>query len=120
MAFVNGWTKEKVREQVRKYNNGTRALTQDKLDDLVCTYQAPDGNRCFVGAFFPDDSPALKTNGPGYLIAAEYGLNSCLPLTSDALVAFQHSHDYAEGGDTYAALDRFLATLDDEGNLKEV
>src|SRR5277367_6163898 len=51
-----GWTKGKVVEQIYKYNNGMVAFERnDASDKNSCTYEANDGNRCFIGCFIPDE-----------------------------------------------------------------
>jgi len=46
---INGWTKEKMKAQIRKYNNGTLAR-----EGFSCAYKNEVGNRCAIGCFIPD------------------------------------------------------------------
>jgi hypothetical protein len=43
--LINGWTKETVMAQVKKYNNGTKAT---KEWQRVCQYLTDKGNRCAI------------------------------------------------------------------------
>ena len=47
---INGWTKDKMKAQVRAKNNGKRSLRRSG----GCAYQVTDGNRCAAGCFIPD------------------------------------------------------------------
>ena len=46
---INGWTKEKIKQQLLLKNNGTRSA-----DGPTCLYITEDNNRCAVGCFIPD------------------------------------------------------------------
>ena len=113
MAFANGWTKEKVREQVRKYNNGTQARN---TPGGFCQYQAADGNRCFIGAFLPEEHKGLLTQGAVVeLLNTNPDLWSYVPFDDLRLLCqFQDIHD--QNDLTYGALNKFLDTLDEQGN----
>lgn len=69
--LANGWTKEKVLNQVKKYNNGTRAM---KPVGDECSYRTEDGNRCAVGAFIPDhyDVTAFYFSGAARVLIERY------------------------------------------------
>lgn len=47
---INGWTKEKMKEQIHKKNNGKKALKGE-----LCRYRTNDGNACAAGCFIPDE-----------------------------------------------------------------
>ena len=106
--LVNGWTKEKVMEQVRKYNNGTQAVK-----DGTCLYNH-NSNRCAIGCFIPDGHPALGSRERVITLLSDYpDLISYMPFSdSDALRYFQRSHDVCDmghfNGDTYFAIQNFL------------
>ena len=109
--LVNGWTAERVLAQVKKYNDGAKAIKEGTNN--ICTYQAKNGNRCFVGAFIPDDHAALNSNFEvSDLLAEHHDLASLMPFDeTDDLKDFQLSHDMANvefEGKTYAALTEFL------------
>jgi len=107
--FANGWTKEKVREQVKKFNNGKRA--SDKTGR--CLYEAKDGNRCFIGAFIPEGHQALDAKCEAGELMCEYStLQKLMPFDNyEDLQDFQLCHDIGSKNfddDTYTALDDFL------------
>lgn len=95
--LVNGWTKETVMAQIKKYNNGRRAerIPNPSWPDIVvCAYQASNGNRCAVGCFIPDDHKALSGfNGATELVRKYRDLAKLMPFEGRALEAFQESHD---------------------------
>lgn len=111
--LMPGWTKAKVIDRIKKYNNGTPAAT----DAGQCVYLAKDGNRCFIGAFIPEGHPALfRREGVQFLLVRYPELRHFMPFSLDQeLVTFQNVHDYLNKldskGSTYEALERFLADV---------
>lgn len=111
-TLKKGWTRQRVMEQFKKYNNGTRAHS-----GLDCVYMTPNGNRCAVGAFIPDDHAGLRLYGTAMLLLGQYpGLLEFMPFDDvAALTAMQRAHDQCrndqgDSGDTYAAMAHFLET----------
>lgn len=109
--LANGWTKDSVMAQVKKYNNGTPAMR----DDWSCRYQAADGNRCAIGCFIPDAHIGLNHAGPVEQLLYYYpSLTSCMPFNDvKALIGFQMSHDdcsipKAATRSTHEAIQKFL------------
>lgn len=104
--FANGWTKETVRAQVKKFNNGSKAL--DNANSELCRYKNSEGNRCFIGAFIPNDHSALSSlaNITNLLISYPKLIKNMPFEALDDLIDFQVSHDAYN--DIYAALDSFL------------
>jgi len=91
-TLVNGWTKAKMKAAIQKYNNGTQAR-YTSVYSSACAYQTPDGNRCAIGCFLPDEHPALHYSGrAGNLMSTYSDIN--LPIT-DVFMAesFQDVHD---------------------------
>lgn len=112
--LINGWTKEKVLAQVKKYNNGKQALAVgiDKFGSAapMCMYKTPDGNRCFVGAFIPDNHPGLmleNANAPR-LLRRYPDLSAHMPFEGYALLSFQGVHDDDCGRDYHENLAAWL------------
>lgn len=87
---INGWTKARMKEQIRAKNDGSKAR-----DELGCCYMTPDGNRCAVGCFIPDDNEvALDYAGAvSYLLRYCPDLKDVLPLELSGLLAMQIVHD---------------------------
>lgn len=115
-TLKQGWTKERVRDLIRQHNDGTKAGKPSNAarSGFACSYQASDGNRCFIGAFIPDNHLGALAHGGDVsdLLTVYDDLYDFLPFDSeDDLAAFQSAHDNAEkthGGDTHAALEAFL------------
>lgn len=107
--LVNGWTKETVMLQIKKYNNGERAMSKTDLN--VCTYQAEDGNRCAVGCFIPDTHVEVL-NAPFdicTLMMLYPKLQKYVPF--EILVkrlAYQMAHDRCGFDTVHTAIESFL------------
>lgn len=91
--LADGWTLDKIRKQIRKYNNGTRATDLEYAVDQ-CTYQTSEGNRCLIGCFIPDEHDGLDFQGNvSALLEAYPELQKHMPLEKRALSLFQGVHD---------------------------
>lgn len=108
--FVNGWTKDSVRAQVKKFNNGSKAL--DKANSELCRYENSEGNRCFIGAFLPNDHAGLDSLDSVLELGTKFpDIAKYLPFNKvNDIIDFQQSHDRSawDGADTYHALEEFL------------
>lgn len=94
MKCINGWTKEKMKEQIRKKNNGKQAMRSLENGGTACVYETPDGNHCAVGCFIPEGHPGMRcTDSSNVLLAEHPDLLSVMPLDGDNLRAFQRQHD---------------------------
>lgn len=92
MKLINGWTKEKVMEQVKKYNNGKKCM--DNWAPIICSYLNENGNRCLVGCFIPDNHPGLKSQAPVCNLLNKYpDLRDKMPF--EDMSRFQKVHDYS-------------------------
>src|SRR5271156_3153544 len=88
--LANGWTKETVMAQIKKYNNGTKATRESGS----CTYLAKDGNRCAIGCFIPDGHKALLDDGSAYHIVDYPELAKLMPFDDRCILqVFQEIHD---------------------------
>jgi hypothetical protein len=96
---INGWTKEKMKEQIRKKNNGSRAWEEGKIGYMSgCRYRTPDNNHCAVGCFIPENHEALQYVGDSNWLLNHYpGLEFDMPLNKEALFTMQQIHDEAIG-----------------------
>lgn len=99
--LANGYTKESVMEKIRKYNNGTVAAGGEPAS---CLYQSPDGNRCFIGCFIPDNKiREIATLGKtvDVLLERHPELRKSMPFADLlTLSEFQRVHDSLSRGDT--------------------
>lgn len=99
---INGWTKESMKEAIRKYNNGTRAV--DPCTD-ICEYFSDGGNRCAVGCFIPEQfkEAVRKAGGASAQNLLVYnsfvpesfvpGLIDHMPIDPEGLMEMQSIHD---------------------------
>lgn len=104
---ANGWTKDKMKKQIKKYNTGIRAAF---LND--CVYRCPvTMNRCAIGCFIPDkaEDKVFKTGGAATGLLKLYPeLIKYMPLEDDiALNKFQNIHDSCEGN-THESLFKWI------------
>jgi hypothetical protein len=109
--LANGWTKETVMAQIKKYNNNTKAFDPVLR---VCTYKTPYDNRCAIGCFIPDGHKALGCVGGADMIVECFPeLKKLMPFAkSYELVMFQMAHDKCESKErgVYDAIQNFLDT----------
>jgi hypothetical protein len=109
--LINGWTKETVMAQVKKYNDGTRSIVLWD-DKEQCSYEDERGNRCAVGCFIPDMHKALMDiKCASDTVANHQDLWKLVPFDGDTLDVFQRTHDRADkthDGDVYRAIQEFL------------
>lgn len=95
-ATINGWTKERIKEQIRARNNGTPAKTpEDPLGHFRCLYLTDDGNRCAAGVFIPDGHPAQSsTLSISSVLDDHPDLYAAMPLGMNGMYALQaYGHD---------------------------
>lgn len=109
IRLINGWTKAKVMKQVKKYNDGTRAINGR---DGACAYQTGDGNRCAVGCFIPDNHSALESDLPADKLIERYpDLANVMPFRAYDLCSFQVAHDFTPNYyNVYDSIEEFLNT----------
>lgn len=132
MKLINGHTLESVRAALYKHNSGKKANVSVATpwgEEQECQYQAPDGNRCFVGCFIPDGHPGLRHKGGVESLLINYPeLQERMPLESRAhppgtpmvvrpnttpLWRFQAVHDDAPGDSVGDLRELGLAWLED-------
>ena len=90
--LINGWTKESVMAQAKKYNNDYTSVNSFTGS---CSYENRDGNRCAIGCFIPDGHISLKaTENVKHLLEMYPELANKMPLESKGLVKFQDVHDF--------------------------
>lgn len=89
---INGWTKKRILEVIK-----ARPFDKPAVDAIgYCVYLTPNGNKCAVGLFIPDDHRAQKAAinaTTGDLISIYSALYSYMPLESEAMQRFQEAHD---------------------------
>lgn len=89
---INGWTKEKMKEQIRLKNNGTQAA-----DDTMCVYRTGDNNACAAGCFISDDD--VKSIGNVVVGLLPSNILSKFPLEPYGMRVMQKKHDNSERTD---------------------
>lgn len=94
---INGWTKDRMKAQINKYNNGTKSESNE-----FCVYETERGNRCAVGCFIPDLHNGLHYRGNVHNLVLKYSdLKRYMPLTIDAMKQLQRVHDRFDKRNSY-------------------
>ena len=104
--LINGFTKESVMAQVKKYNNDRKAVKPDGS----CIYLTSDGNRCAIGCFIPDGHKALESRFEVEEIMYIFpDLARYMPFDiMDGLRDFQIAHDLCGSKSVYDRVQNFL------------
>lgn len=94
---VNGWTKTKIIERIRRQFKGKSVVTHP-LNGEVCKYRGPNGKKCAIGMFIPDSKYKKsmdKGGGQGVesLIEDYPKIADILPLDREGCSEFQSVHD---------------------------
>lgn len=111
IKLINGWTKEKVMAQVKKYNNGKRAGRYffNGNNYFGCLYEDEYFNRCAVGCFIPSGHIALKVGLGVYALLNTYkDLIDFMPFSPNDMIQFQTVHDNCAEGNVHDAIQKFL------------
>lgn len=98
---INGWTKSKMIETIKARNIGKQSR-----DKVSCLYRGPEGNRCAVGCFIPDELyyTGMEHRSVDTLLRTEPGLLPHMPLPTDAMLRLQVIHDSERWADPRPAL----------------
>lgn len=95
-STINGWTKEKMKAQIRAKNNGTRCYDSEQDS---CVYEMPNGNHCAVGCFIPQGHEGMTIIGGSDNLLYNYqSLTLLMPLKPRALRELQKVHDSCQDG----------------------
>lgn len=86
---INGWTKERMKQQIRERNNGKPAF-----NGFACVYLTDDNNCCAAGCFIPNGHEGQQRQGLiGGLLRDHPDLKDLMPLDADGMMAMQVAHD---------------------------
>lgn len=95
----NGWTKESMKEHVKANFKG-KSIDENGN----CVYRGPDGKKCAVGLFIPDEfyDPMLENSAPGILdgenslFLKKPELLFFMPFDPNGMQRFQIFHDVSK------------------------
>lgn len=88
-----------IKDTYKFYSENPDKVSVDRniVVNGTCYYKSPDGNKCAIGRFIPDDEYSLDLEQKGALYIY-YRLNVHLrKLGGDFLAALQSLHDYGFG-----------------------
>ncbi len=110
--YINGYDLETTMKQIKKYNNGTRAMSLNI--DNQCSYRNEKGNRCVVGCFIPDNkSTALASRFIASEVVSDNNLEEYMFVEIKALDKFQEVHDTYNETDTKSLYEQLRTWLED-------
>lgn len=93
---INGWTKEKMIQQIKSRNNGKPSLVV-KGGEPSCVYRNPvDGNCCAAGCFIPDEKYSQAMEGGTIIrVLKDFpSLSASMPLEGPGMAELQCAHDH--------------------------
>ena len=102
---INGWTKKKMSQAIMERMLDHRSVGHAlEHTPAKCRYRAPDGNRCAVGVFIPDElyTPDMDTRLTSHIQPFPWNggpIGALMPLTIHGLLELQHVHDDYTGPD---------------------
>lgn len=88
---INGFTKASMKRAIRAGNNGHKSKLSPS--NKMCAYRAPDGNKCAVGCFIPDEVDLYAVEGKP---VSELE-NFIFPLSVRGMEFMQAYHDSYRG-----------------------
>lgn len=109
VILKGGWNKARIMEKIRAGNNGNKSIGPDGR----CHYRSPNGNKCAIGCFIPDEKydPAMD-DGMMTRQVCEI-IRDDLPTNDiNFLYHLQSAHDTCRGDNVYEMIEKFL---DNEG-----
>lgn len=99
---INGFTKQKmidtINEKMLDHGSWNPGVHPDGVSGPgFCAYRSPNGNKCAVGVFIPDDLyvPEMEGRGVRHISFTDFypGIEKCMPLELDGLYEMQQRHD---------------------------
>lgn len=88
----NGWTKESMLAHVKAEFKGKSTKGRNSE---VCLYRGPNGKKCAVGMFIPDEkySPSMENKSALGLSNDHEYVDTTLPLSFHGMDSLQSVHD---------------------------
>ena len=90
----SGWTKASLIQYIRDNFKGKsmRVYKDGSVSTNLCAYKGPDGKKCAVGLFIPDDQYRPIFEGDS-AISVMRKVDVKWPLSPDAMACLQAEHD---------------------------
>ncbi len=89
---INGWTKQTMIDHVVANFKGMSVDVSNPDETPKCMYRGPEGKKCAVGLFIPDENYSSKFEGKS-AYALPHELHSKMPIEVIGLDSFQSVHD---------------------------
>jgi len=106
---INGWTKQRILGHVKREFKGKSKT----LDGRRCLYRGPNGTKCAIGMFIPDELYDTRMdcgtqNDLESLLSEFPTLKSYMPLQFLALQEFQSIHDSSTNETCYVDIIQWI------------
>lgn len=96
---INGWTKQRIIDHIKTNFKGKSV--SKKANGEQCMYRGPNGKKCGVGLFIPDDKyhpdldNAQASGGTSayHVLTRHVEIQQHMPLNIDEMGKFQRIHD---------------------------
>lgn len=97
---INGWTKTKILDHIKSNFRGKSINDDDK-----CLYRGPEGRKCAVGLFIPDENydPSME-DITATTFFDKYGNEKFMPLQASGMLELQRVHDSSESNYTLSSI----------------
>lgn len=100
----NGWTKERMLSHIRTHFAGKSYTVNAETGQHECKYRGPEGKRCAVGLFIPDDRyrESMDSNYENYAtsVLERYNLEDAMPISAMGMQQLQQVHDNSASQNT--------------------
>lgn len=90
--LINGWTKQELMSKIKLEFKG-KSLAHET--PRTCLYRGPEGKKCAVGLFIPDElySQAFENRSYFSLTNKNPELRKFMPMDEESMNALQFVHD---------------------------
>ena len=89
---INGWTKQSMLEHIKTNFKGKSINTKSDGED-ICLYRGPDGKKCAVGLFIPDEKYDRSMEECSPLSDVLRCVTQHFPLNPENMRVLQYIHD---------------------------
>jgi hypothetical protein len=106
LQTINGWTKAKMIKHIKANFRGKSHVGEGNDDSGRCLYRGPNGAKCAIGLFIPDDryNPQMddidNASVRASVVIATYDLEEFMPLDRMEMQRLQGVHDCSDEANT--------------------
>lgn len=117
--LINGWTKQELMKKIELEFKG-KSLAHETA--RTCLYRGPEGKKCAVGLFIPDDlyNSAFENRSYFALTNKNPELLKFMPLNAESMDALQFVHDTSKIETTKEEILKWIDTNIFDGAVNEI